>query len=182
MSTKTFYAKSRKEWREWLRKNHKKEKKVFLLKYKKHTKKPSLSHKESMEEAICYGWIDTTIKRLDDQRYIRCFARRNKNSRWSNATLGYARNLIKKRKMSKFGLEMYKQGLLKPVIDHNLPKNPEIPQDLLKELNKNKLTDYFKNLAPSRKRLFIWHILQAKKLETRNKRIKETIKNLTSQK
>jgi len=57
-TTKSFYAKSRQAWRKWLEKNHLKEKKVHLIKYKKHTGKPSLSHRESMEEAICFGWIE----------------------------------------------------------------------------------------------------------------------------
>ncbi|MEK6819504.1 MAG: hypothetical protein AABY10_06255, partial [Nanoarchaeota archaeon] len=134
---KIFHAKSREEWRNWLEKNGDKEKKVALIKYKKHTGKPSLTHKESMEEAICFGWIDTTIKRLDEERYIRHFVKRNKNSRWSNATLSYARNLIKQKKMTPEGLKFYKEGLKKPVIDHGLPRNPETPKELIKELEKN---------------------------------------------
>ena len=78
---KAFYPKNRQEWRNWLEKNHDKEKKVAVIKYKKHTGKPSISHKESMEEAICFGWIDTTLKRLDDERYGVTFVKRNKNSR-----------------------------------------------------------------------------------------------------
>jgi len=58
---KSIHARNKKDWRAWLRKNHKKEKKVFLIKYKKHTGKPSITHKESMLEAICFGWIDFII-------------------------------------------------------------------------------------------------------------------------
>ena len=110
MDTKQLYAKNRTEWRSWLKKNHKKEKNIALVCYKKHTGKPSLTHRESMEEAICFGWIDTTIKRLDDEKYIRNFARRSKNSKWSRATLGYAKELIKKKKMSLEGIRFYKEG------------------------------------------------------------------------
>ena len=91
---KTIYAKNRKQWGAWLRKNHKKENKVNLIKYKKHTGKPSLTPKEAMEEAICFGWIDTTVNRLDEERYMQRFSKRSKNSRWSKNTLSYAKKLI----------------------------------------------------------------------------------------
>ena len=76
-----------------------------------------------MEEAICFGWIDTTIKRLDEDTYLRHFSRRNKNSKWSDNTLGYAKQLIKEKKMTPIGLEFYKEGLKKPTHDHGIPKN-----------------------------------------------------------
>ena len=176
MEAQRIYAGTRKEWREWLRKNHKKEKKVYLVKYKKHTGKPSLNNREAMEEAICFGWIDTTVKRLDEERYQQCFVKRNDKSRWSNNTLSYARDMIKKKKMMKQGLEAYKKGVKKPTIDHGLPKNPETPDDLRKELRKHKLEIIFKNLAPSARRYHIWSIEKAKREETRKKRIKETVK------
>jgi uncharacterized protein YdeI (YjbR/CyaY-like superfamily) len=175
--TKHVYAKNRKVWRAWLKKNHKKESKVNLIKYKKHTKKPSLSHHESMEEAICFGWIDTTIKRLDEARYQNTFVKRNKNSRWSNATLGYAKDLIKKGMMSPFGLKIFKEGLKKPVIDHNLPRNPKIPKDLKQALETNKRAKQnFNNMAPSYKRFYIYRVKTAKREETRKKRINEVLK------
>jgi uncharacterized protein YdeI (YjbR/CyaY-like superfamily) len=168
--TKSVYAKDRKEWRDWLKKNHKKENKVFLIKYKKHTGKPSITHKESMQDAICFGWIDTTVKRIDDERYGNHFAKRTKNSRWSNNTLRYARDLEKQGKMSAFGMKMYREGLKKPVIDHGLPRNPETPKDLIKALGKS--SEKFNKLAPSYKRYYIYWIENAKRPETRKKRIK----------
>ncbi len=160
------YAGTRKEWRGWLRKNHKKESKVYLIKYKKHTGKPSLNNKEAMAEAISFGWIDTTIKRLDNERYRQCFVKRKKSSKWSNNTLRYAREQIAKKRMSKFGMEMYELGKSKPTIDHNLPKNPEIPSELLKELKREKALDNFNKLAPSYRRLYIYQVIKAKKPET----------------
>lgn len=164
---------SRKEWRAWLRKNHQKESKVYLVKYKRHTGKPTITNKEAMEEAICFGWIDTTIKRLDDERYQQCFVKRTQKSRWSHNTLRYAREQIKKRKMSKFGMKMYLEGLQKPVIDHGLPKNPNTPEDLKKALGKN--LEKFNQYAPSYKRYYIYWIEQAKRPETRLKRIKDVV-------
>src|SRR5438105_15579910 len=126
---KAIYFKNKKEWRQWLRKNHKKEKSVAVIKYKKHTGKPSLSHKESIEEAISFGWIDTTIKRLDENRYLRNFSKRGANSRWSTATLGYAKQLIKEKRMSPEGLKYYLEGLKKPTLDAGL-HNIEMPREL----------------------------------------------------
>jgi len=177
MEDKKVYAGTRKEWRNWLRKNHKKEKKVWLIKHKKHTGKATLNNKETMEEAICFGWIDTTVKRLDDEKYMQAFVKRNEKSRWSNNTLKYAENMIKKGKMSKFGMEMYELGKKKPTLDHGLSKNPRIPVDLKKELSKNKKAEInFKNFSPSYRRHFICWIERAKRKETRLKRIKEVFK------
>ena len=168
---------NRKEWRAWLRKNHAKEKKVYLIMWKRHTGKPAPNHRESMEEAICYGWIDTIVKRIDDDRYTRCFVRRNKKSRWSNATQGYARDLIKKGKMTRAGLHAYKHGLKFPVIDHGLPKNPDVPESLAKALEKNKIAKKnFHNFAPSYRRFYIYWIENAKRPETKDRRIKEVVK------
>lgn len=114
---KTFYAKTRDDWRKWLKKNHEKEKKIGLIRYKKHTGKPSPSHKEAMDEAICFGWIDTTVNRLDDEKYIINFAKRNINSKWSYKTLSYAKEMKKQGKMSPAGLSAYKHGLSKPPQD-----------------------------------------------------------------
>ena len=78
MKIKTFYPKSRQEWRDWLQKNHQKEAKVTVIIYKKHTGKHFIAPQEYMDEAICFGWIDTTVKRLDDERYQRNFVKRTK--------------------------------------------------------------------------------------------------------
>ncbi|MBX4196168.1 YdeI/OmpD-associated family protein [Candidatus Pacearchaeota archaeon] len=171
-----FYAKSRKEWREWLKKNHLKEKSVALIKYKKNTGKPSLTHKESMDEAICFGWIDTTIKRLDDERYIRNFSPRGKNSRWSSATLKYARRLIREGKMSPHGLKMYKEGLKKPTIDAGLPTTGDVPSDLKKILQERGAYENFMKFAPSYRRTYLRWIAGAKQAVTKEKRVEAVVK------
>ena len=176
-SEKKIYFKDRKEWRAWLKKNHKKEKKIAIIKYKKHTGKPSLSHKESMEEAICFGWIDTTIKRLDEDRYLRRFAKRSDKSRWSENTLGYAKELIKQKKMAPEGVKYYLEGLKKPTHDFGIARNPEIPNALKIELEKNKKAkENFDKFATSYKKMYLRWIERAKRKETREKRIKEVVK------
>jgi len=173
---KTITPKSRKQWCAWLQKNHAKEQKVWLIKYKRHTGKPAMSHRESMEEAICFGWIDTIVKRLDENRYLNCFVRRTKKSNWSTATQNYAKEMIKQGKMTPAGLQAYKDGLQRPVIGHNLPRNPNTPKDLKQALQQDKKAqENFKKFAPSYSRLWIYWIEKAKRAETRQRRIREVV-------
>jgi uncharacterized protein YdeI (YjbR/CyaY-like superfamily) len=175
MKTITVFV--RNYFRKWLVKNHDKENKVSVVVYKKHTGKMSPSHKELMEEAICFGWIDTTIKRLDENRYIRNFSKRNKNSKWSNNTIRYGGELIKQGKMAPVGLKFYKEGLKKPTHDEGIPKNPNMPIELKRALCKNKKAKVnFEGFSPSIKKMFYRWILRGKREETRTKRIKLTVK------
>jgi len=169
---------TRKQWRDWLRKNHKKEKKVSLILHKKHTKKPSISHKESMEEAICFGWIDTTLKRIDEDTYQRTFARRTDKSKWSKNTLRYAQELIKKKKMCKEGLRRYNQAKNIPPLDHYLPDNPE-PTEEMEQMLKHHLKK-FNKLPKSTKKMYIYMFLRSKRPETKEKRIQEIKAKLAS--
>ncbi|MDP3987069.1 MAG: YdeI/OmpD-associated family protein [Nanoarchaeota archaeon] len=133
-----------------------------------------------MCEASCFGWIDTTVKRLDQERYIRFFCRRSKNSRWSYNTLGYARELMKTKQMSPVGIEFYKEGLRKIPHDYDVPKDPKPSKEFLRELNKNKKAkENFKIVSPSSRRTYLRWLFRAKRPETKLKRAKEIIKNLS---
>ena len=167
---------NREDFRNWLVENHTKEEKVFVIVHKKHTGKSAPSHRELLEEAICFGWIDTTINRLDEDKYMRKFSKRNKNSRWSDNTLGYAKDLIKRKKMTPTGLKFYKEGLKKPTFDAGIPKNPDMPVELKKALDKNeKANENFKKFPPSIKKMIYRWILRGKLEETRNRRIKVVV-------
>jgi len=177
MDAKTITAFSRDDFRNWLKSNHNKENKVSIILHKRRTGKPAPTHRELMEEAICFGWIDTIIKRLDENRYMRNFARRNKNSRWSKNTLSYAKKLIEEGKMTPYGMEFYKLGLQRPTHDHGIPKNPGIPDELKKALAKDKKArDNHSKFPPSAKRMIYRWILHAKLPETRKKRIGIAVK------
>ncbi len=170
---KTVTVFKREGFRKWLMKNHDKENKVSVIVYKKHTGKSFPSHRELMEEAICFGWIDTTIKRLDEDKYIRTFSKRTKNSRWSNNTIGYGKDLVKQGKMTPIGLKFFKEGLSRPTHDFGIPKNPDMPLELKKALDKNKKAkDNFNNYSASIKKMFYRWLLRAKRDETKAKRVK----------
>jgi uncharacterized protein YdeI (YjbR/CyaY-like superfamily) len=172
---------NRNDFRKWLKKYHKKESKVAVVIHKKHTGKTSPTHRELIEEAICFGWIDTTIKRLDEDTFLRNFSKRNQNSRWSDNTLRYARELIKKGLMTEEGIKFYKLGAAKPTHDHGIPKNPDMPPELIKALSKNKKAkENFDKYPPSTKRTMYRWLLQAKLPETRDKRLKRIVESAKS--
>jgi uncharacterized protein YdeI (YjbR/CyaY-like superfamily) len=174
---KKIYFKDSKEWRDWLDKNHIIENKVAVIRYKKHTGKPSPSHMELMHEAICFGWIDTTVKRIDDKKYLINFSRRSDKSRWSDNTLSYGKMLIEQGKMSVEGLKHYHAGLKRPSLDFGVPKNPKMPLDLKKELEKDKIAkENFDNFAPSYRRTYLRWIEKTKNKESREKRVNEVVK------
>ena len=149
-----------------------------MINYKKHTGKPSISHQEAMHEAICFGWIDTTLKRLDEDRFVRYFVRRSDNANWSINTLRYGGELFAAGRMSKQGILRYQQGLKKKPHDYGIPDNPNMPSKLKKELVRKKLLEKFQKIAPSTKKMFYRSILRVKTEETRDKRIREIIKNI----
>jgi uncharacterized protein YdeI (YjbR/CyaY-like superfamily) len=174
---KFLTPKSVEDWRNWLEKNHLKEDKVVMIKYKKHTGKPIINAAAAMREAICFGWIDTTAKRVDDERYSQVYVKRNQNGRWSINTLKYGKELLKAGKMSPFGIKMYEEGLKKKPHDYGIPKNPDMPLNLKKALDKNpKAKAFFDKLAPSTKKTYYRWILHTRMEETRLRRIHEIVK------
>lgn len=168
---KIIYCGTVREWRAWLEKHHLSEKKIALVNYKKHTGKPSMTHRESMNEAICFGWIDTTIKRLDEDTFLRRFARRTDKSKWSKNTLSYAHQLLADGKMAPEGIKRYHEGRAKPTHDHGLSLHPTLPADLKEALQKEHALALFEAFAPSYKRTYFRWIERAKRSETRQKRI-----------
>jgi uncharacterized protein YdeI (YjbR/CyaY-like superfamily) len=178
-----FLAKDLADWKNWLKKNHLKKEKIILVKYKKHTGKPIIYNMDSMKAAICFGWIDTTAKKIDEDKYGITYVKRNKNSKWSINTLSYGKELLEKGLMSPFGVEMYKKGLAKKPHDEGIPKNPRVPKYLREALAKKKTArENFKKIAPSYKRTLLRWLLRAKLEETRKKRLNHIIQSLKNNK
>ncbi len=161
------------DWTSWLKKNHVKKSKVGMICYKKHTGKSSLSHKEAMFEAICFGWIDTTLKRLDEDKYVRFFARRGDKANWSKNTLRYGKELFEAGRMSELGIKRYKEGLKKKPLDYGLPDKPNMPIELKIELEKNDVAKKnFNGFSNSLKYACYRFIMRVKGDETKSKRVK----------
>ena len=146
--------------------------------HKKGTGKPSLNYEESVGEALCFGWIDSIIKRIDDEKYCRKFTRRRKGSQWSITNKRRASKVIKERRMTEFGLAQIekakKSGNWKK--DPTLVINPDLPREFSVALARNKKAKKFsEKLAPTYRKHFIGWIVTAKRLETRAKRLKESL-------
>ncbi|KPK85198.1 MAG: hypothetical protein AMS27_08075 [Bacteroides sp. SM23_62_1] len=178
-----LYVVNRYVWHNWLIKNGDSAPGIWLIFYKEHTGKPSLSYDDAVEEALCFGWIDSIIKRIDDEKYVRKFTPRKEKSRWSALNVKRVKKMINTGKMKPRGLELYnyaaKHGLL-PAPDQAIRKELDIPQFINQSLSKNKIAkDTFKSLAPSHKRQYIGWVMDAKKEETRMRRLKEMIQLLS---
>ena len=178
---KSFQAKSRKDWRDWLKKNHADEKEIWLVYYKKHTGKPTIEYMDSVEEAICFGWIDGIKRRIDDEKYAYKFTVRKAKSKWSPLNIKLAGKMIKEKKMTAFGLTFFEQRIeydkefIKTRASNEIVLTPEIEQVLK---NNEKAWSNFIKLAPSYKKQYIGWLISAKKEETKQKRLEEAIKLL----
>jgi uncharacterized protein YdeI (YjbR/CyaY-like superfamily) len=100
----TLYVTTRDKFREWLEKNHKVRSEIWLIQYKKATRKPSINYVEAVEEAICFGWIDNIEKSIDAERYATRFSPRRPKSNWTESNKERARKLIEEGKMTEAGL------------------------------------------------------------------------------
>jgi uncharacterized protein YdeI (YjbR/CyaY-like superfamily) len=174
---KTFYAKSQKEWHKWLEKNHQSEKSVWLIIYKKESGTPSVYYTDAVDEAICFGWIDSKPNKRDGESYYQFFAKRNPKSNWSKVNKGKVAKLLEKGLITKSGLEAIetaKQNGTWTALDK--VEEMAIPEDLQKKFNKNKTAfAYFNKFPRSSKRNILEWIMNAKRPETRQKRIEETV-------
>src|SRR5689334_4331332 len=100
----TIYVTTREEFRAWLEENHRLKKEIWLIQYKKVTRKPSIPYVEAVEEAICYGWIDGFEKGMDAERYATRFSPRRPKSNWTETNRERARKMIAEGKMTVAGL------------------------------------------------------------------------------
>ncbi|HKI54386.1 MAG TPA: hypothetical protein VJ987_09685 [Anaerolineales bacterium] len=99
----TLYVTDRNGFRKWLIENHKIKKEIWVIQYKKNTKKPSINYAEAVEEAICFGWIDSSKKGMDAERFATRFSPRKPKSNWTNTNKDRARKMIAEGRMSPAG-------------------------------------------------------------------------------
>lgn len=104
---KMLYVKTRKEWREWLEKNHKTEPEIWLVYYRKITGKSRISYNDAVEEALCFGWIDSIEKGIDKERFAQRFTPRKPKSQWSVSNKERVRRLIELGKMTPAGMTVF---------------------------------------------------------------------------
>lgn len=176
-NVKTFYAPSQEAWRKWLADNHDKEQSVWLIIYKKESKIPTVYYPEAVDEAICFGWIDSLINKRDEESYFQFFAKRNPASNWSKVNKDKVARLIAANAMQAAGLKMVELAKQTGTWDAlNDIEKAVLPPDLQAAFKQNEIA--FKNweqFPHSTKRGILEWLLNAKKEETRQKRILEIV-------
>jgi uncharacterized protein YdeI (YjbR/CyaY-like superfamily) len=173
----TTSAKSALVWRKWLEKNHVKEKSVFLIIYRKKCDVPSVYYSEAVDEALCFGWIDSVPKKRDAISYYVLFSKRNPKSNWSRVNKLKVEGLLKEGKMTTAGqkmIDLAKATGTWTALDQ--VSDLIVPEDLQNMLLKNKKAlKHFEAFSPSAKRGILEWVHSAKRTETRQKRLKEIV-------
>ena len=175
----TLDLRSRQQFRRWLAEHHASSPGIWIVFHKGHAGTPSIPYEDAVREALCFGWIDSLVKRLDEARYARKFTPRRSGSRWS---------AINQRRWR----ELEAAGLLKPAGRAAAPNGrtyavppgvPELPDYIAAAFRKDpKAWRFFQSLAPGYRRHFVSWIHTAKRPETRERRIRESVALLASEK
>jgi uncharacterized protein YdeI (YjbR/CyaY-like superfamily) len=174
---KSVYLENRNAWRIWLKENHVSEKNIWLKIYKKQSQTPSVYYDEAVDEALCFGWIDSSIKKGNEEFYYQFFAKRNPKSNWSRVNKAKIEKLISHGLMAEAGLKMVeiaKETETWTALDD--VENLISPTDLQEKLDQNPIAKaYFEAFPRSVKRGILEWLFNAKQAETRQKRIEEIV-------
>jgi uncharacterized protein YdeI (YjbR/CyaY-like superfamily) len=177
---KTLECASLDDWRKWLRAHHRSEKEIWLVFRKAGTSKPLFDYDAALDEALCWGWIDSLIKNIDAKTHARKFTPRNEVSKWSAINKKRVEKLIAADRMMETGLVVVRAAKANgcwdksdrpPAISMN-----DMPEELTAALKQNaRAAAFFHQLPPSQRKPFVLWIATAKKMETKLKRIREAI-------
>ncbi len=166
----TLCLKKRAEWRSWLQKNAKTSPGIWLIYYKKASGKPRIAYEDAVEEALCFGWIDGKIKRLDDDRYAQSFTPRKATSRWSALNIKRATKLIEDGKMTAAGQSAFNPKRKAEPLPMRFPANLENEFRSQKQAWEN-----FQRFPSYYRRMTAGWVASAKKEETQLKRLRQLI-------
>lgn len=177
-SLKLLEVRTRQQWRRWLESSHESESEIWLVFHKAHSRVDSISYEDAVDEALCFGWIDSLVKRLDEQRYGRKFTPRKLDSRWSSL------NRRRYAKLKTMGL-LTTAGLARAPTDRSgdapRPDPASIPSYIKTALkNQSQAWLNFNKLSPSCRRQYIAWIDSAKKQETKQRRLAEAVQLLSA--
>jgi uncharacterized protein YdeI (YjbR/CyaY-like superfamily) len=178
---KTFLAHTVDEWRDWLAEHHDSESEVWLVFHKQHTGVASIDYKDALDEALCFGWIDSLVKRLDDRRFARKFTPRRADSRWSDVNRKRYAALKASGRLKPAGIERAPTdrgyGPRSPRLELPSMLPPYIEAALKK---RSAALRFFEALAPSHRRKYVAWIESAKREETKARRLNEVIRLLAA--
>jgi len=173
----TLRVRTRREWRAWLAKHHNSSPGIWLVFYKGHTEVDTLPYEDAVREALCFGWIDSLVRRLDDDRYALKVTPRRPTSKWSDS------NRRRWTELEAAGLLTAAGRAAAPTANSYGPRPvvPELPAYIAGALRRNTTAwKFFRTLAPSYRRNFVVWIHTAKRPETREKRIRESVARLAA--
>lgn len=172
------------DWRKWLAKNHEKEESIWLVLYKKSADAYSLTWSDAVDEALCFGWIDSTKRPLDSERYLQYYSKRKPKSTWSKINKDKVEVLIEQGKMKDAGLkciEVAKANGTWTILDKI--EALEVPTELSIAFKNHPGSEpYYKSLSNSKKKLILHWIGSAKRDETVRKRVLEVVEHLSQEK
>jgi uncharacterized protein YdeI (YjbR/CyaY-like superfamily) len=183
MEYKQYHFKTRALWRKWLKENHQTNQGIWFVFYKQHTGRKTISYNDAVEEALCYGWIDSIIKSIDEEKYMQKFTPRTSVKKWSQANVDRLKKLIKEKKMTKFGLAKFNPDVPDETPQKAIKALDSIPPFIMQSLKKHPIAfKNFNNLAPSYRKYYIGWITTAKQDKTKAKRLNEAISLLEQNK
>jgi len=175
MNAKFFKTPS--DFRKWLAAHHSSAKELWVGFYKKESGKPSITWPESVEEALCFGWIDGIRKRIDDESYQIRFTPRQSSSTWSSVNIKIAQRLINEKRMQPAGLKAFdaRKENRSGIYSYE-QRSPELEEKYARKLKRNGAAwEYFQAQPPSYRKMINWWIISAKQEETRTKRLDRLI-------
>lgn len=177
---KTLHVRTLEQWREWLADHHASQPEVWVIFHKRHTGVASLEYRDALDEALCFGWVDSLVKRLDDQRFVRKFTPRRAGSRWSDVNRKRYAELEAAGRMRQPGRER------SPTSRGSAPRPPrlELPSTLpayIEEALRShpKASRHFEAMATSQRRRYFAWIDSAKREATKRRRLEEAIRLLS---
>jgi uncharacterized protein YdeI (YjbR/CyaY-like superfamily) len=175
---KTLVVRDLAQWRHWLHEHHDSESEVWLVFYKLHTGVASVSYQDALDEALCHGWVDSLIKRLDESRYARKFTPRRADSRWSAANRTRYAELMASGRMTAAGID-------RPPTDRGYGRRPQVPATVPEYIEtalrkRPAAWRHFEELAPSHRRRYVLWIDSAKREETKVRRLAEALRLLAA--
>jgi uncharacterized protein YdeI (YjbR/CyaY-like superfamily) len=164
-------------FRKWLAANYAKSKELWVGFYKRGSGKPSITWPESVDEALCFGWIDGIRKRIDEDSYVIRFTTRKTSSVWSTVNIRNAERLIKEKRMQPAGLKAYElRKEYRSGIYSYEQRSSELEEKYARKLKRNKAAwKFFQAQPPSYRKMMNWYIVSAKQEETRLKRLDKLI-------
>lgn len=175
----TLDVRTRARWRAWLEKHHTSVAEIWVVFHKRHTGTRSMNREASVEEALCFGWIDSLVRRLDEERYAVKFTPRKADSRWSDVNRRRYASLEKRGLLMPAGRANAPAGKRAYTIRQRRPLDAAVPAYIARALKAVPAAwRFFESLAPSYRRAYVGWIDAAKREETKERRLREAVTRL----